>query len=208
MGVNRQAFLLRRLHSLSGVFPIGAYLTFHIMIANASVLGGPESFDRAVAAIAVLPPPILLAVEVLFIYVPILFHGLYGFVRVRDAELDRVRGDDLSSSLYVLQRLTGVIAFFFILFHAWTTRGQHYFGNVEIGYPFMRATLANPLVLTIYLVGALASVFHFTNGLWTFCITWGITVRVEAQRVARAASLALFVVMAGTVVAILMAFRA
>ena len=54
----------------------------------------------------------------------------------------------------------------------------------------------------------LACVFHFTNGIWTFCITWGITVGPRAQRTLRAACLAFFAFMYGTALAILMAFRA
>ena len=77
-GMDRRRFILRRLHSLSGIFPIGAYLIFHIMLANASVLGGPQRFDAAVEAIAVLPPPVLLAIEVFAIYLPLLFHSLNG----------------------------------------------------------------------------------------------------------------------------------
>src|SRR5919197_4420371 len=181
LGPSGHEFLLRRLHSLSGVFPVGAYLVFHIMIANASVLGGPASFTRAVAAISALPPPILLGIEVLFIYLPLLFHGVYGFVRVGQAELDNpLRHDYLGAYLYTLQRISGVIAFLFIGWHVYTTRVQYYFAGAEIDYELMHGMMTDPLRLAIFVLGVLASVFHFTNGLWTFCITWGITVGVRA----------------------------
>jgi len=205
----RRRFVLRRLHSLSGIVPIGAYLVFHIMLANASVLGGPERFDAAVAAIALLPPPILLGVEVFLIYLPLLFHSLYGFVRVGEAELSNLlRHDYLGSYLYTLQRLTGVIAFFFIGWHVYTTRFQYYFAGTEIDFDLMRGLMLDPVKFSIFLVGTAASVFHFTNGIWTFCITWGLTVGRRAQSTLRAASLGAFLVMYGTAVAILMAFRA
>ena len=207
--VDRRRFILRRLHSLSGIVPIGAYLIFHIMLANASVLGGPERFDAAVEAIAVLPPPILLAIEVLAIYLPLLFHGVYGFVRVGDAELTNpLRNDYLGSYLYTLQRITGVVAFFFIVWHVYTTRFQYYFADAHIDYAMMRGIIVDPVNFSIFLVGTAASVFHFTNGIWTFAITWGLTVGRRAQRTLRAASLGAFAVMYGTAVAILMAFRA
>jgi succinate dehydrogenase / fumarate reductase cytochrome b subunit len=208
-GVDRRRFILRRLHSLSGIIPIGAYLIFHIMLANASVLGGPARFDAAVEAIGALPPPILLALEVLVIYLPLLFHGLYGFVRVSDAELaNPLRNDYLGSYLYTLQRITGVIAFFFIGWHVYTTRFQYYFADAHIDYAMMRAIMIDPVKFSIFLVGTAASVFHFTNGIWTFAITWGLTVGRRAQRTLRAASFAAFLVMYGTTIAILMAFRA
>jgi succinate dehydrogenase / fumarate reductase cytochrome b subunit len=207
--VDRRRFILRRLHSLSGIVPIGAYLIFHIMLANASVLGGPERFDAAVQAIAVLPPPILLAIEVLAIYLPLLFHALYGFVRVSEAELSNpLRNDHLGAYLYTLQRISGVLAFFFIGWHVYTTRFQYYFAGAEIDYQMMRGIMTDPVKFTIFLVGTAASVFHFTNGIWTFAITWGLTIGRRAQRTLRAASLGAFFVMYGTAVAILMAFRA
>jgi succinate dehydrogenase / fumarate reductase cytochrome b subunit len=209
MTTDRREFVLRRLHSLSGIVPIGAYLVFHIMLANASVLGGPERFNGAVALIAALPPPILLGVEVLLIYLPLLFHSAYGFVRVGRAELDNpLRNDYLGAYLYSLQRISGVIAFFFIGWHVWTTRVQYYFFGAEISYDMMHSMMTDPVSFVIFLVGVLASVFHFTNGLWTFCVTWGITVGQRAQRAARAVSLVLFAAMYGTAFAILLAFRA
>jgi succinate dehydrogenase / fumarate reductase cytochrome b subunit len=206
---SHRQFVLRRLHSLTGIVPIGAYLIFHIMLANASVLGGPERFNSAVAAISSLPPPILFAVEMFAIYLPLLFHALYGFVRIREAELDNpLRNDHVGAYLYSLQRLSGVVAFFFIGWHVYTTRMQYYFANTEISYDLMHGMMTNPVKMTVFLVGTLAAVFHFTNGIWTFCITWGITVGQRAQRQLRAASMGFFVVMYGTAVAILMAFRA
>lgn len=209
LGADRRRFILRRLHSLSGIVPIGAYLVFHIMLANASVLGGPERFDAAVEAIGVLPPPILLGIEVLVIYLPLLFHSVYGFVRVGEADLSNpLRHDYLGAYLFTLQRITGVIAFFFIAWHVYTTRFQYYFAGAHIDYAMMRGIMTDPVRFTVFLVGTAASVFHFTNGIWTFAITWGLTVGRRAQRTLRMASLAAFLVMYGTAVAILMAFRA
>ena len=207
-GVDRRRFILRRLHSLSGIFPIGAYLIFHIMLANASVLGGPERFDAAVEAIAVLPPPVLLGLEVFAIYLPLLFHSLYGFVRLGESDLTNpLRNDWLGAYLYTLQRLTGVIAFFFIGWHVYTTRFQYYFADAHIDFAMMRGIITEPVSFAIFLVGTAASVFHFTNGIWTFAVTWGITVGRRAQRTLRTASLGAFVLMYGFCVAILMAFR-
>ena len=206
--LGRRQFVLRRLHSLTGIFPIGAYLVAHILLENSFVLAGGESFESLVRGIGSIPRQILLATEVLFIWGPILFHSAYGFVRVRQAELDNpFRNDYLGAWLFTLQRLTGVIAFLFIGWHVWSTRMQVYFYGTEITFAFMRGIMTDPLRFSFFVVGVLASVFHFTNGIWTFCITWGITVGQRAQRSLRAASLVLFVVMYGTALAIMMAFR-
>jgi succinate dehydrogenase / fumarate reductase cytochrome b subunit len=209
VGTDRRQFVLRRLHSLTGVLPIGAYLFAHIFLENIFVLGGPERFNTLVAAIGSFPAPVLLAAEILFIWGPILFHAGYGFVRVGQADLSNpLRNDHLGAYLYSLQRLSGVIAFFFIGYHVWSTRIQYYLGNAEITYAFMHAKMIDPLIFAAYLVGVLASIFHFTNGIWTFCVTWGITVGVRAQHAVRAASLVFCAAMYGTALAILMAFRA
>jgi succinate dehydrogenase cytochrome b subunit len=204
----RRQFILRRLHSLTGIFPIGVYLFLHIFLENTFVLAGGESFESLVRGIGSLPRQVLLATEILFIWGPLAFHAAYGFVRVAQAELDNpLREDYLGAWLYTLQRLTGVIAFLFIGWHVWSTRMQFYFHGTEITFAFMRGIMTDPLRFAFFLVGVLASVFHFTNGIWTFCITWGITVGQRAQRTLRAASLVLFVFMYGTALAIMMAFR-
>ncbi len=208
-GRSRRQFVLRRLHSLTGVFPIGAYLVLHILFENSFVLAGGESFESLVRGIATIPRAVLLGLEVAFIWTPLLFHGAYGFVRVGQAELDNpLRTEFLGAYLYTLQRISGVIAFFFIGWHVWSTRMQYYFFRTEITYAYMHGLMTSPIGFACFLIGVLACVFHFTNGIWTFCITWGITVGEGAQRAARRASFALFALMYGTALAIMMAFRA
>jgi len=202
-------FVLRRLHSASGIFPIGAYLFVHIFFENAFVLAGGARFEMLVRAIGSLPHELLLATEVVFIWGPILFHSVYGFVRVGQAELyTAVRNDGLGASLYTLQRLTGVVAFLFIGWHVWSTRLQYYFFGADITFDFMRGIMTDPLRFPCFLVGVLACIFHFTNGLWTAGITWGLTVGPRAQRTLRAVAFGLFLAMSTTALAIMMAFRA
>lgn len=208
MDRDRLHFILRRLHSLSGIVPIGFYLLAHIFLENSFILGGPDSFNFLVQGIARIPVPILLATEILVLWGPILFHALYGLVIVRTADVGTsLRYDYTNSYLYTLQRVTGVIALMFIGFHVCTTRLSHYFYGTEIDYNYMHSWMSSPVWFTMYLIGALSAIFHFTNGIWTFCITWGIAVGVRAQRTLQYASVALFVLMSGTGMAILIAFR-
>jgi succinate dehydrogenase / fumarate reductase cytochrome b subunit len=205
---SHQQFILRRLHSATGIFPIGAYLFVHIFFENTFVLAGGESFEGLVRGIGTIPRQVLLAVEILLIWAPLLFHSAYGFVRVAQAELDNpLRNDYLGAWLYTLQRLSGVIAFFFIGWHVWSTRMQYYFFHTEITYAYMHGMMSSPLVFAWFVIGVLACVFHFTNGIWTFCITWGITVGQRVQRATRRFALVFFVFMYGTALAIMLAFR-
>jgi succinate dehydrogenase / fumarate reductase, cytochrome b subunit len=46
----------------------------------------------------------------------------------------------------------------------------------------VRDTFKSPLYGVLYTVFVLAACFHAFNGLWTFCITWGVVLKVAAQQ--------------------------
>jgi len=205
---DRLHFVLRRLHSLTGVLPIGAYMLVHIFFENAFILGGPEKFDQLVRAIAEIPTPILLTVEITVLWAPILYHALYGCVVLLGADLGTAMHFGYRSSLlYALQRVSGVVAFIFIAWHVYSLRLSFYFHGVEIDHALMHGILTNPAWLAFYVVGVLAALFHFCNGLFGFCITWGLTVSERSQALVQRLALGLFVVLAVVAVGILVAFR-
>ena len=74
----RNQFLIYRLFSLSGLIPVGAFLAVHLL-TNASILAGPGSFQSRVDLIHSLGP-LLVPIEWLFIFLPILFHATVGFI--------------------------------------------------------------------------------------------------------------------------------
>ena len=76
----RHEFVIRRLHSLSGLIPVGAYMIVHL-VTNASVLNGPGTFQKNVYTIHSLGS-LLPLVEWTFIFIPILFHAIVGVVIV------------------------------------------------------------------------------------------------------------------------------
>ncbi len=45
----------------------------------------------------------------------------------------------------------------------------------------VRETFKSPAMLFLYTVLVLSACFHGFNGLWTFCITWGVTLSAAAQ---------------------------
>src|SRR5690348_11186363 len=71
------SFFLRLLHSLTGIIPVGAFLFEHILISNAAAIGGPAAYARQVRFLGSLP--LVLLLELFGIWVPILYHALYGF---------------------------------------------------------------------------------------------------------------------------------
>ncbi len=46
----------------------------------------------------------------------------------------------------------------------------------------VRDTFKSPLYVGLYTLFVLAACFHGFNGLWTFCITWGVVLKVAAQQ--------------------------
>jgi succinate dehydrogenase / fumarate reductase cytochrome b subunit len=182
----RHDFLLRRLHSLSGLVPVGAYMVVHLL-TNASVLNGPGTFQNQVDAIHSLGI-LLPLVEWVFIFIPILFHALFGVLIIRSGQSNLGNYPLQRNIRYTLQRVTGMIAFAFILYHIWQL---HWMGKPLGGGHFdphaATSSAATAIgsafwVPVIYAVGVLACVYHLANGLWTMGITWGVWTSPGAQR--------------------------
>jgi succinate dehydrogenase / fumarate reductase cytochrome b subunit len=203
MTADERHWLLRRLHSLSGIIPIGGFLFFHFF-ENAFVLKGGAMWWKETEFTRNLPFQI--AVEAFVLWIPILYHAIYGLVITATAQPNDYPYQ--RNYQYTLQRITGILAFLFIGFHVISTRGLYYAAGIETNYLRMHNFMMNPLILTAYLVGVLACVYHLTNGIFTFTITWGIAVGPRAQTLVNRACVALFIIMAIAGVAILLAFRA
>ncbi|MBB6052072.1 succinate dehydrogenase [Armatimonas rosea] len=196
----KDSYLLHKLHSLSGVIPIGAFLIFHLTI-NSYSLGlsgnGETAFNTAVKAISFAPFVVLL--ELGAIMLPIFFHAIYGLMIV--AELPGPGGNTAHygygrNKLYVFQRWSGVIAIAYICFHIYDTTVLKYvweltageagkeLGFQSISYRAMAWRFADPIYLGLYLIGIASACLHLGNGILNFCIRWGLTIGKEAQKIA------------------------
>ena len=195
----RDPYLWHKLHSLPGIFPIGVFLVQHL-IANSYALRGAAAYNTVVKVFGYLP--FVAVLEVVIIYLPILYHSIYGFYITAYAQPNLGRYGYGRNWMYFMQRVSGVIAFFYIGFHVWNTSLakyiQQWHGNPHpeeaISYAAMAGHLANPWHFAIYAVGITATVFHFTNGLWNFCIRWGLTISARSQRLNSYACWGLFAV--------------
>lgn len=180
--LGRHEFLLRRLHSLSGLIPVGAYMCVHLA-TNASVLNGAASFQKNVDAIHSLGR-VLPVVEWAFIFLPLLFHMALGFVFIFGASPNAQKYRYGSNVRYTWQRITGMIAAAFIFYHVLTLHhlGLGWFEPHHATSSTATALQSRPWVPIIYLVGVLSCVFHLANGLWTMGITWGVWTSPAGQR--------------------------
>lgn len=86
--------------------------------------------------------------------------------------------------LFVMQRVTGIITLIFVSWHLWETRIAAQLG-AEVNFDMMANILSSPFMLGFYIVGVISTIFHFSNGLWSFAVTWGITVTPRSQKFRR-----------------------
>lgn len=176
-----KSFLLRRLHSLSGIVPIGAFLIEHF-VSNAEAFKGPAAYGRQVEFLNSLPGVFLL--ELFFIWIPILYHGLYGVYIWWRGDSNVIHYPWEGNWLYTSQRWTGIIAFAYIVQHTYHLR---FTGTVLGEHPFqafakVQHEFQNPWMVAFYCVGIIAASWHFTYGLWLFAAKWGITTGEVARR--------------------------
>lgn len=68
------------------------------------------------------------------------------------------------------------------------------FGVAEL--LMVRDTFKNPLMILLYTGLVLAACFHGFNGLWTFMITWGVTLTSRSQQLMRSLATGLMVLIA------------
>ena len=195
-----QSFFWRRLHSLSGIVPVGAFLVEHF-ISNAFATNGPRAYAEQVKFLTGLPfVPVL---EIAGIYIPLAFHSLYGFYIWFRGQANVSDYPWASNFMYSAQRWTGAIAFVYIAWHTYTMRftGIHLLTNSEAAFHKVQMELQNPWAATFYVIGITAASWHFAYGLYLFCAKWGITVSDKSRKAMGAVS----VVIAVTLIAVGMA---
>ncbi|MBQ3853622.1 MAG: succinate dehydrogenase, partial [Anaerovibrio sp.] len=175
------SFYLRRLHSLCGLVMLGGVLIEHLL-TNASAMGGEAAFNQGLEMMELIPPPIFFAIEICFYAVPLLFHGIYGMYIANQAKNNPTEYGYSRNWKFALQRWTAWYLVVFLIWHVGYLRiytkgimGEH------ISYALVQSTLANPVVFGLYALGMFAAIFHFCNGITTFCMTWGITKGPRSQ---------------------------
>ncbi|MEH7811141.1 succinate dehydrogenase cytochrome B558 [Bacillus toyonensis] len=195
-------YTFRNWHSLMGVIPVGVFLTQHLIVNNFATRGA-EAFNKAAGFMELLP--FRYALEIFIIFLPILYHAIYGLYIAFTAKNNAVSYGYFRNWMFVFQRISGIVTLIFISWHVWETRIQAMLGK-EVNYDMMADILNNPAMFAFYLVGVVSTIFHFANGLWTFCISWGITVSPRSQRISTYVTLAIFLGLSYVGVSALLAF--
>ena len=182
-----RTFVLRKLHQLSGIMPLGIFLLEHFY-TNSKALTGAADFNNAVKDLQSIP--YILFVEIGGIFIPLIYHAVYGLVITMEARPNNLNYPYPRNWFYTIQRLTGMILFFFITFHVLNFRFGliPHLNNISVAtHPGQAFDIVSnefrmvPIFL-VYLVGITATVWHLANGIWLFLVDWGITIGERAQR--------------------------
>ncbi|MCC9602914.1 succinate dehydrogenase cytochrome b558 subunit [Stieleria sp. JC731] len=193
----KHEFAIRRLHSLTGIVPLGLYMVVHLT-TNASLLNGPETFQRAVFMIHS-PGALLPLIEWGFIFLPLLFHAILGIWIAKTGRPNSGQYRFASNKRYTWQRYTGIIGLVYLFLHIMHLHGgfhaEWWITSInKIGFGMFHPYNAGSSLVTamdfgwgivwpaIYLVGVLSLVYHLANGLWTAGITWGLWISPQAQQ--------------------------
>ncbi len=153
-------FWMRKLHSLTGFLFLGYFLCLHVR--------GEGAYESPLA-------------RVVGLYLPLLYHGLYGLYITYEAQPNALRYPWIRNGMYLGQRITGLFLVPFIALHVGAMGGAAY---ADAGW-----------YMALWTAGVLAAVFHLANGVFGTLIDWGITVGPHSQRVSVGVSFAAFLVL-------------
>lgn len=181
-------FLLRKLHQITGIVPLGVFFFVH-MFTNSKAMNGEASFVKAVKEIHDIP--YLLLIEIFGIFVPLLYHSIYGVIISSEAKANSLSYNYGRNWLYFFQRVTGVFLFLFILFHLLHFRFgiipgltmTAVAGNADKAYTIVSGDFQMTWVLVVYILGVLATAWHLAYGFFLFAVDWGIVIGEKAQKV-------------------------
>jgi len=130
LALDKENYLLHKLHSLTGVIPVGYYMVQHLVL-NSFTIAGPEKFNAVIGFFEGMPKHFLITLEICMIGIPILFHAIYGMFityRAKPNYFGSVYGWS-RNLMYTLQRWTGIFLFFFLIIHVTTTTGAKYYNH-------------------------------------------------------------------------------
>jgi len=182
-----RTFVLRKLHQLSGIVPLGLFLLEHFY-TNSKALNGAASFNDAVKDLQSIP--YILFVEIGGIFIPLIYHAVYGLVITIEARPNNLNYPYPRNWFYLIQRITGLILFLFIAFHVMNFR----FGLVpglntisvahrpDLAFDIVSREFRMIPIFIVYVIGITATVWHLANGIWLFLVDWGIAIGERAQR--------------------------
>lgn len=182
-------FLLRKLHQITGIVPLGLFFFVH-MFTNSKAMNGEGVFEHAVQDIHDIP--YLLFIEIFGIFLPLIFHSVYGIIISTEARPNIGNYGYGRNWFYIFQRATGIFLFFFIFFHILNFRfglipGLNPIaiaGHASQSFNIVSQEFSIPWVMVLYILGIAATAWHLAYGFWLFAVDWGMIIGEKAQKYA------------------------
>lgn len=198
----KQAYVNRKIHSLLGLFPLAIFLCFHLTV-NFMATKGASTFNGAAEAVGNMPLRYLM--EIVIIFVPLLLHGVYGVYIAYVSKNNVGQYSTCRNWNFYIQRISGVYLLIFIAVHVWQTRIQAMAGQ-HVDFNMMEQILSNPAWFAFYVLGVICATYHLGNGIWLFCVSWGITVTPKSQKVFKFIAMGVFILVTYIGIQALLAF--
>ena len=184
-------FALRKLQSLSGFLPLCVFLMFHL-VANAIVIINPLYYHMFINIMASIPG--LIIIELVIIFLPLIFHGCMGLYIVFTGRNNPKRYPYFRNWAFLLQRISGVVIFAFLIYHVLTIKyGSDHSASLMILN--LNSQFNTTWSAIFYVIALICVSFHVCNGLWGFAINWGILVGMRAQKVFGYVCIVLFIIL-------------
>lgn len=188
---NQNRLTLQKLFQLSGIVPLGIFFLIHIF-TNSKAMNGERSYNEAILESNQIP--FLLVVEFFGVFLPLIFHSIYGMFLSTKTGLIFLNQEYRNRWFYYFQRVSGIFLFIFILFHLLHFRfgllggfglaAIPVAGNEAKAFVIVSSDFQVVLVLIIYILGVLATSWHLAYGIFSFSINWKILVNRESQKLA------------------------
>ena len=192
-------FITRRIHSLTGLVPVGLFLVYHLYL-QLYLHSGAEVYNEVINSFY--DSPLAIWSLVIVVYIPLFFHAFFGIRLIFESKV-QPSYTCFSHLLYWLQRISGVGVLLFTIAHVWNAQlGPWVAGTWGTHFEHLSSGFADPdsglITKAVYLLGTVGAVFHFSNGLNTFCMTWGIALTQKSQIRVRILSILLFIILAAS----------
>lgn len=189
VALTRENYFWHKLHSLTGIVPVGFYVLQHIVL-NSFSLAGPGKYNGVSGFFYSMPVHVLWTIEILVIWLPLLFHSVYGLFitgRGNTTNYFATKYRWSQNRMYAFQRISGIYIFFFLIYHVMTTTVAKKIAPSGVVDPTSYQAMHNNLtqfgflILIVYALGVLFASYHLCYGIWNFCIRWGISISDRAQ---------------------------
>ena len=175
-----RSFVWSRIGSFVSLFPLGIWTVNHLW-DNLAAFSGATAWENAVTHH---PHPIAHALTLVMVLLPLVLHSVWGVQRAFSMRPNNLRYGFYENLKYVVQRIAGVGALFFIGAHLYLAmlKPRLIEGHAEPFSEIAREMRFHGPTLFVYIVGSLGVTYHLANGLSTFLWSWGITATDPKQR--------------------------